>query len=117
MTGAIRRPMRGDTAITRSVLTVVLLTALLGLGLAFQGWRGVFETTEGRYSSVASEMLRLDDWLVPRLSEEEPHFTKPPLTYWLLAASISAHTFRSTRDVVSSADDRVLGQSFESTIL
>lgn len=67
---------------------VLLPSALLVLGLAFQGSRGIFETTEGRYSSVASEMLRLDDWLVPHLNEETPHFTKPPLTYWLLAAGI-----------------------------
>jgi 4-amino-4-deoxy-L-arabinose transferase len=82
--------MHSNNAIRHAVLTVVLLGALLALGLGLQGQRGVFETTEGRYSGVASEMLRLNDWLVPRLSEEEPHLTKPPLTYWLLAASINA---------------------------
>lgn len=66
----------------------MLLTALLAVGFLFQGSRGIFETTEGRYSSVASEMIRLQDWIVPHLDEETPHFTKPPLTYWLLAVSI-----------------------------
>jgi 4-amino-4-deoxy-L-arabinose transferase len=61
---------------------------LLAAAFLFQGARGVFETTEGRYSNVASEMIRLEDWIVPHLDEEKPHFTKPPLTYWLLAASI-----------------------------
>jgi 4-amino-4-deoxy-L-arabinose transferase len=76
-----------DRAINRTVL-VVLLSALLAIGFLFQGSRGVFETTEGRYSSIASEMIRLEDWIVPHLDEETPHFTKPPLTYWLLAVSI-----------------------------
>lgn len=84
------RFLRNDNAIGRIALMVLLPGALLVLGLAFQGQRGVFETTEGRYSAVASEMLLLDDWLVPRLSEEKPHLTKPPLTYWLLAAGINA---------------------------
>jgi 4-amino-4-deoxy-L-arabinose transferase len=66
----------------------MLLAALLAIGFLFQGSRGVFETTEGRYSNVASEMIRLEDWIIPHLDEETPHFTKPPLTYWLLAVSI-----------------------------
>jgi 4-amino-4-deoxy-L-arabinose transferase len=88
---AIHRPVSRKRAISRTLIGALLLTLLLVLGLAFQGHRAVFETTEGRYTSVASEMLRLQDWLVPHLNEEQPHFTKPPLTYWLLAASI--HTF------------------------
>ena len=80
--------MRNFPVTRRAISVVLLLGALLILGLAFQGSRGVFETTEGRYSSVASEMLRLDNWLVPHLNEETPHLTKPPLTYWLLAAGI-----------------------------
>jgi 4-amino-4-deoxy-L-arabinose transferase-like glycosyltransferase len=77
----------GDRAINRTV-SVVLLSALLAIGFLFQGTRGIFETTEGRYSSVASEMIRLEDWIIPHLDEETLHFTKPPLTYWLLAVSI-----------------------------
>ena len=88
--GFVMMGERSDSTIGRTGLAFLLLGALLALGLGFQGQRGVFETTEGRYSAVASEMLRLDDWLVPHLSEEEPHLTKPPLTHWLLAASIEA---------------------------
>ena len=33
-------------------------------------------------------MLKAGDWLTPRLNGN-PHFTKPPLTYWLIASGLS----------------------------
>ncbi len=66
----------------------VLLLGLL-VGLAFQGTRHLWEPDEGRYTNVAHEMVALGDWLVPRLDPERPHFTKPPMTYWAIAASFS----------------------------
>lgn len=44
---------------------------------------------EGRYVGVAYEMLYSGDWLVPRI-DGLPFFHKPPLFYWLSAASMSA---------------------------
>jgi 4-amino-4-deoxy-L-arabinose transferase-like glycosyltransferase len=43
---------------------------------------------EGRYVSVAWEMLRSGDWLVPTL-DGLPYFHKPPLMYWLTAAALA----------------------------
>jgi 4-amino-4-deoxy-L-arabinose transferase len=67
--------------------------ALAGLALtlafAFQGARGLWEPDEGRYAEVAREMLATGDFLTPRL-DGRPHYTKPPLTYWAIAASIRA---------------------------
>lgn len=51
------------------------------------GSRGLNEPDEGRYASVAVEMLRSGDWLTPRF-EGHAHLTKPPLTYWLMAGSM-----------------------------
>ncbi len=85
--------MRGatPTAPARHRLrAAALLLALLAYAFAFQGSRGLWEPDEGRYTAVAVEMLRLGDPLVPMLHHERPHFTKPPLTYWTLAAAISA---------------------------
>lgn len=67
---------------------LILVGLLLLLAFAFQGTRGIWEPDEGRYTDVALEMLDTGDYLVPHLDEEHEHYTKPPLTYWALAASV-----------------------------
>ncbi|MDQ2780516.1 MAG: glycosyltransferase family 39 protein, partial [Pseudomonadota bacterium] len=57
--------------------------------LAATAWlRPLMLPDEGRYVGVAWEMLRSGDWLVPRLNGL-PFFHKPPLFYWITAASMS----------------------------
>lgn len=51
------------------------------------GDRGLNEPDEGRYAEMGREMLVTGDWLVPRLNGV-PHYAKPPLTYWSVAASL-----------------------------
>ncbi len=65
------------------------LAALLLYVLAFQGSRGLWEPDEGRYTDVALQMLWTGDFLHPHLSPELPHYSKPPLTYWAIAASFA----------------------------
>jgi dolichol-phosphate mannosyltransferase len=45
------------------------------------------EPDEGRYAEIAREMAAEGDWLVPTL-HGEPYYDKPPLLYWLVAASL-----------------------------
>ena len=66
---------------------LVLLAALVAFG--FQGTRGLSDPDEGRYCEVAREMLASGDFLHPQL-EAQPHYTKPPMTYWSIAASLAA---------------------------
>ena len=68
---------------------VVLALALL-LGLGFQGTRGLWEPDEGRYANVALQMLHSGDFVSLRRNADALHFTKPPLTYWSIAASVAA---------------------------
>lgn len=63
---------------------------LVLLAFAFQGSRGLFEPDEGRYTDVALQMRWSGDLLVPHLDPEHPHYTKPPLTYWSIAAGMAA---------------------------
>ncbi|MCX7627575.1 MAG: glycosyltransferase family 39 protein [Methylophilaceae bacterium] len=63
------------------VLTVLLLALLLGLGE-----RPVYKIQEVRIAETAREMLVSGDWLVPRYNGEL-RLQKPPLPYWLTAAS------------------------------
>ena len=69
-----------------------LRIALLALALAFGflGLRGVIDPDEGRYTNVALHMLESGDWTHPHRSDEAGHWTKPPLTYWAIAASLRA---------------------------
>jgi 4-amino-4-deoxy-L-arabinose transferase-like glycosyltransferase len=66
-----------------------LLALLFVVAFAFQGTRGIWEPDEGRYSSAGIHMHENGDWLVPTVDGEHPHLTKPPLTYWALAASFA----------------------------
>lgn len=76
---------------TRVVIPALLLMILLALAfvLPFQGTRPLWSTDEGRYSAVALEMLDSGDWLIPHRNPDFPHYSKPPLTYWALAASMT----------------------------
>ena len=72
---------------TRSGL-LVLAIALAWLGCA--AWmRPLFLPDEGRYVSVAWEMLSSGNWLIPTL-DGMPFFHKPPLFYWLTALAMNA---------------------------
>lgn len=72
-------------------LPPIVSTALLALVLAFAflGTRGIWDPDEGRYTNVAMNMLDTGDWIHPRRSHEVGHWTKPPLTYWAIAASVA----------------------------
>lgn len=65
------------------------VVVLLFAWLAMTSWTRPFTAPdEGRYAGIAYAMLRSGDWLVPRL-DGLPFFHKPPLFYWLGAASMA----------------------------
>ena len=64
-------------------LSLALLISLAALTWQL-GVRGLNEPDEGRYASVAYDMLRSGEWIVPHFLGQ-PHLTKPPLMYWLTA--------------------------------
>jgi 4-amino-4-deoxy-L-arabinose transferase-like glycosyltransferase len=66
----------------------VVLSLAVFLWLAALAWlRPLSLPDEGRYVGVASEMLWSGNWLLPTL-DTLPYFHKPPLFYWLTAASL-----------------------------
>jgi 4-amino-4-deoxy-L-arabinose transferase-like glycosyltransferase len=67
-----------------------LIAFPLLLAFCFLGSRGLYDPDEGRYTNVALTMLDSGDWLDPRRNEDIGHWTKPPLTYWAIGASVAA---------------------------
>jgi 4-amino-4-deoxy-L-arabinose transferase len=65
-----------------------LILLLLVLGFAFQGSRALWETDEGRYTENAMQMIASGDYLVPAYNNSRANFAKPPVTYWIIAASL-----------------------------
>jgi hypothetical protein len=73
----------GEPPRTRSIVLLLVLPAvLLYPCLAFP----LFEPDESRYGEIPREMLQRGDWVTPYL-QGEPYLEKPPLLYWITAAS------------------------------
>ncbi|MDN5863863.1 MAG: glycosyltransferase family 39 protein [Gammaproteobacteria bacterium] len=70
---------------TRTGLFICLITfAVIWFGGL--GYRPLFATDEGRYAEIPREMMAAGDWVTPRLNGLR-YFEKPPLQYWMTAAS------------------------------
>ncbi|HEX6572967.1 MAG TPA: glycosyltransferase family 39 protein [Steroidobacteraceae bacterium] len=78
-----------ESAVASSRGLAWLLALLVVVAFAFQGTRGIWEPDEGRYTSAGVNMHENGDWLVPTLDGEHAHLTKPPMTYWAIAASFA----------------------------
>jgi 4-amino-4-deoxy-L-arabinose transferase-like glycosyltransferase len=80
-----------------------LVLVLVLLALFFQlGARGLNEPDEGRYAEAAREMAASGDWLTPRINGFT-HLSKPPLTYWSIAASLKLFGVNETTARLPSA--------------
>jgi 4-amino-4-deoxy-L-arabinose transferase-like glycosyltransferase len=65
-------------------LLVALLVVLAVVWFGSLATRSLISPDEGRYASLAWEMLRSGDWVTPRLNGLL-YFEKPPLQYWVSA--------------------------------
>ncbi len=75
------------SASTRSAM-IALMVVLLLAWFASLELRGLFIPDEGRYAEIPREMLDTGDWVTPRLNGLK-YFEKPPMQYWLTAASFA----------------------------
>ena len=66
---------------------IFAIASLLALGFMLWGARSLWDSSEARYGQVALEMLTSGNWIVPTLAGE-PHLTKPPFAYWMIAAGM-----------------------------
>ena len=68
---------------------VVLAVVIGGFFLAFLGARPLGVPSEARYAELGREIVATGDWVTPRINGVK-YFFKPPLFYWIQAASIHA---------------------------
>jgi 4-amino-4-deoxy-L-arabinose transferase-like glycosyltransferase len=71
--------------LTRAI--VVLLLLLLALRLAAMAGLPLMDTTEARYGEIGRKMAELNDWVTPWTDSGQPFWAKPPLSFWMTAAS------------------------------
>lgn len=64
---------------------LIALSAALTVGTA--GWGSLYNETDGQYGGAAKVMARSGSWLIPE-NDGIPRLVKPPLLYWMLAASM-----------------------------
>jgi len=74
-----------ETEISR-VLLLTIVVAMLGR-LLMLGFYPLMDTTEARYAEIARKMVELNDWVTPWYEYGVPFWGKPPLSFWLTAAS------------------------------
>lgn len=79
------RSERGQLQTRRLIL--LLLAALLLARLAGMAVLPLMDTTEARYAEIGRKMAEIDDWVTPWFNEGVPFWGKPPLSFWLTAAS------------------------------
>jgi len=68
-------------------LRVALVVLVLAFGLI--GARAIWDPDEGRYTNVALTMLDSGNFIDLARHHETGHWTKPPVTYWAIAASLA----------------------------
>jgi 4-amino-4-deoxy-L-arabinose transferase-like glycosyltransferase len=69
-------------------LVALLLAVVLAVWFGYElGTRALWSPDEGRYAEIPREMVASGDYLTPRLNGVK-YFEKPPLMYWMTAASI-----------------------------
>lgn len=72
----------------RSARLILLLIGLLLLArLALMALLPLMDTTEARYGEIGRKMAELGDWVTPWFDYGVPFWGKPPLSFWLTAAS------------------------------
>ncbi len=71
----------------KSRLPIALLLIFLIARAATLGLSPLMDKTEGRYGEIGREMAESGDWITPTLHGGEPFWGKPPLHFWLTAAS------------------------------
>jgi 4-amino-4-deoxy-L-arabinose transferase-like glycosyltransferase len=78
--------MSWSSNLPKRAIVWAVFAAIAVLWFANLGSRALVHPDEGRYAEIAREMAASGDWVTPRLNGLK-YFEKPPLQYWITAAS------------------------------
>lgn len=79
--------MTQTLSVLKNRWVVSCLVALVLLRLLSLGMYPLMDTTEARYAEIARKMVELGNWITPWFDYGVPFWGKPPLSFWLTAAS------------------------------
>ncbi|MFO1325477.1 MAG: glycosyltransferase family 39 protein [Burkholderiales bacterium] len=65
-----------------------LLVLAVGVRAATMGAYPLIDPSESRYAEIARKIVETGQWLVPQFDYGVPFWGKPPLSFWLTAASL-----------------------------
>ncbi|MBL8226719.1 MAG: glycosyltransferase family 39 protein [Chromatiales bacterium] len=86
--------MRLPTSRWGSDVALWWLIALAALArLASLGLYPLMDKTEARYAEIARKMVQTGDWVTPWFDHGVPFWGKPPLSFWMTAASFRVMGF------------------------
>ena len=80
-------PIGAANATNEGRWLIWLLVFAVAVRLATLGAYPLMDTTEARYGEMARKMVETGDWLWPQFKYGVPHWSKPPLSTWLTAAT------------------------------
>jgi 4-amino-4-deoxy-L-arabinose transferase-like glycosyltransferase len=78
--------MSWSSNLPKRAIVWAVFAAIAFLWFANLGSRALLHPDEGRYAEIAREMAASGDWVTPRLNGLK-YLEKPPLQYWITAAS------------------------------
>ena len=87
---SVARPITADSTrlFRRAVLVLIgllLLVRVIGMAIV-----PLLDSTEARYGETGRIMAELNDWITPWFDYGVPFWGKPPLSFWVTAASFKA---------------------------
>ena len=79
----------GFSRMKNRIFILILLVLALGIYVGTAGWPPLLDSSDAGHAEAAREMLKTRDWVILHINGIR-YLEKPPLQYWLVAASYAA---------------------------
>ena len=76
----------GSSGMKSRIFIIILLVLSLGIYVGTAGWPPLLDSSDAGHAEAAREMLQTHDWVILHINGIR-YLEKPPLQYWLVAAT------------------------------